>query len=106
MTTSNSKIKTHSIGILCDTAGDHNFYFLNASEADMQEMFMEYCRDMVDDSLMEHQFEVIQKDSDNDWYLYHGEMTGDWTKRFSSYLDMMNNVADDVFIDFVDAIEM
>ena len=38
---------------------------------------MEYCRDMVDDSLMEHQFEAIQKDSDNDWYLYHGEMTGD-----------------------------
>ncbi len=72
----------------------------------MQEMFMEYCRDMVDDSLMEHQFETIQKDSDYDWYLYHGEMTGDWTKRFSSYLDMMNNVADDVFIDFVDAIEM
>ena len=36
----------------------------------MQEMFMEYCRDM------EHQFEAI----DNDWYLYHG----DWTKRFSS----------------------
>ena len=35
MTTFNSKIKTHSIGILCDTAGDHNFYFLNASEADM-----------------------------------------------------------------------
>lgn len=33
-------------------------------------------------------------------------MTGDWTKRFSSYLDMMNNVADDVYIDFVDAIEM
>lgn len=106
MTTSNSKIKTHSIGILCDTVKDHNFYFLNASEADMQEMFMEYCRDMVDDSLMEHQFEAIQKDSDYDWYLYHGEMTGDWTKRFSSYLDMMNNVADDVFIDFVDAIEM
>ena len=68
MTTSNSKIKTHSIGILCDMAGDYNFYFLNASEADMQEMFMEYCRDMVDDSLMEHQFEAIQKDSDNDWY--------------------------------------
>lgn len=63
----------------------YNFYFLNASEADMQEMFMEYCRDMVDDSLMEHQFETIQKDSDYDWYLYHG----DWTKRFSSYLDMM-----------------
>lgn len=61
---------------------------------------------MVDDSLMEHQFEAIQKDSDNDWDLYHGEMTGDWTKRFSSYLDMMNNVADDVFIDFVDAVEM
>ena len=106
MTTFNSKIKTHSIGILYDTAEDHNFYFLNASEADMQEMFMEYCRDIVDDSLMEHQFEAIQKDSDYDWYLYHGEMTGDWTKRFSSYLDMMNNVADDVFIDFVDAIEM
>ena len=106
MTTFNSKIKTHSIGILYDTAEDHNFYFLNASEADMQEMFMEYCRDIVDDSLMEHQFEAIQKDSDYDWYLYHGEMTGDWAKRFSSYLDMMNNVADDVFIDFVDAIEM
>lgn len=106
MTTSNSKIKTHSIGILCDTAEDHNFYFLNASEADMQEMFMEYCRDMVDDSLMERQFEMIQKDSDYDWYHYHGEMTGTWTQRFSSYLDMMNNVADDVYIDFVDAIEM
>lgn len=36
---------------------------------------MEYCRDMVDDSLMERQFETIQKDSDYDWYLYHGEMT-------------------------------
>lgn len=106
MTTSNSNIKTHSIGILCDTVGDHNFYFLNASEADMQEMFMEYCRDMVDDSLMERQFETIQKDTDYDWYLYHGEMTGDWTKGFSFYLDMMINVADDVFIDFVDAIEM
>lgn len=106
MTTSNSNIKIHSIGILCDTAGDYNFYFLNALEADMQEMFMEYCRDMVDDSLMEHQFEAIQKDSDYDWYLYHGEMTGDWTKKFSSYLDMMNNVADDVFIDFVDAVKM
>lgn len=106
MTTSNSNVKIHSIGVLCDTAEDHNFYFLNASEADMQEMFMEYCRDMVDDSLMERQFETIQKDSDYDWYLYHGEMTGDWTKRFSSYFDMMNNVADDVYIDFVDAIEM
>lgn len=106
MITSNSNIKTHSIGILCDTAGDHNFYFMNASEADMQEMFMEYCRDMVDDSLMERQFEMIQKDSDYDWYLYHGEMTGEWTRRFSSYLDMMNEVANDVFIDFVDAVEM
>lgn len=67
---------------------------------------MEYCRDMVDDSLMERQFEMIQKDSDYDWYLYHGEMTGTWTQKFSFYLDMMNNVADDVFIDFVDAIEM
>ena len=61
MTTFNSKIKTHSIGILCDTAGDHNFYFLNASEADMQEMFMEYCRDMVDDSLMEHRSRQFRK---------------------------------------------
>lgn len=67
---------------------------------------MEYCRDMVDDSLMERQFETIQKDSDYDWYLYHGEMTGEWTRRFSSYLDMMNEVANDVFIDFVDAVEM
>ena len=61
---------------------------------------------MVDDSLMERQFETIQKDSDYDWYLYHGEMTGEWTRRFSSYLDMMNEVANDVFIDFVDAVEM
>lgn len=106
MTTSNSKIKTHSVGVLHDCIADNTFYFLNASEADMEEMFMEYCREMVDDSLMEYQFETIQKDSDYDWYLYHGEMTGDWTKRFTSYLDMMNNVADDVYIDFVDAIEM
>ena len=99
-------VRTRSIGILYDASSDESFYFLDASEADMQELFMEYCRERVDDSLMELQFEKIQLDSDEDWMRYYGLGTGTWTQKYATYKDMMEEVALDVYIDFINAIEM
>ena len=45
-------VRTRSIGVLYDASSDESFYFLDASQADMHELFMEYCREMVNDSLM------------------------------------------------------
>lgn len=99
-------IRTRSIGVLYDASSDESFYFLGASEADMQELLMEYCRDMVDDSLMELQFEQIQRDTDEDWMRYYGLGTGTWTQRYNTYQEMMEEVSCEIYIDFVDAIEM
>ena len=99
-------VRTRSIGVLYDASSDESFYFLDASEADMQELFMEYCREMVNDSLMELQFKEIQLDSDEDGMHYYGLGTGTWTQRYATYKDMMEEVALNVYIDFIDAIEM
>ena len=99
-------VRTRSIGVLYDASSDESFYFLDASEADMQEFFMEYCREKVDDSLMELQFKKIQLDSDEDWMHYYGLGTGTWTQRYATYKDMMEEAALDVYIDFINAIEM
>ena len=99
-------VRTRSIGVLYDASSDESFYFLGASEADMQEFFMEYCREMVNDSLMELQFEKIQLDSYEDWTRYYGLGTGTWTQRYTTYKDMMEEVALEFYIDFIDAIEM
>ena len=99
-------VRTRSIGVLYDASSDESFYFLDASEADMQELFMEYCHARVDDSLMELQFEKIQLDSDEDWMHYYGLGTGTWTQRYATYKDMIEEVALEVYIDFINAIEM